>query len=128
MRLLTKETSLAFLDEVNYFEGANVNSVNINLTSENSSVCTRDSISIEAQLECSDTLVRLEMRDLVKYRLTDLTGISLFGLSGDPHSLAMAWSDYSVVVAIGVCVDEIHYENLIASDLFVESKAVHVSN
>lgn len=127
MRLLTKESSLNFLSDVNYLEGANVNSINVNLTSDDSSVCAKDSISIEVQLECSDKLVRLEMRDLVKYRLADLSGISLFGLSGDPHSLIIEWNDDSVIVAIGVCVNEVNYQDLIASDFFVESKFIYVS-
>jgi len=126
MRLLTKESSLNFLSDMNYFEGANVNGINVNLTSKDSSICSKDSISVEFQLEGSDRLVRLEMRDIVRYRLTDLTGVSLFGLSGDPHSLMLVWTDSSVVVGIGICVNDIEYQDLVTSDFFIEAGFVYI--
>lgn len=126
MRLLTKESSLNFLSDMNYFEGANVNGINVNLTSKDSSICSKDSISVEFQLEGSNRLVRLEMRDIVRYRLTDLTGVSLFGLSGDPHSLMLVWTDSSVVVGIGICVNDIEYQDLVTSDFFIEAGFVYI--
>lgn len=129
MKLLTKENYAIFLKEVNYFEGANINSIIVNLASrEIVNNCKEDSIVVEFQLECSDDIYILEMSEIIRYRISDLSGISLFGLSGDPHSFMMVWGEGNVVVSIGVCVSEIKYENLISSDFFIESKFICVKN
>lgn len=122
---ITKKSSYNFLCDINYMEGANVNGININLTSNDSLVCAKDSVSIEFQLEGENSIVRLEMREILKYSLTDLVGVSLFGLSGDPHSLIVEWYDDSVVVALGACINEIKYQNLVRSNFFIESKYIY---
>ena len=64
-------------------------------------------------------MVLLEIKEIMRYRISDLNSITLLGLSGDPHSLMINWAENSVVVAIGVVVMENRYEELIESDFLL---------
>lgn len=127
MKLLTKHLSSDFLKKFNYFEGANLNSVKINLKPEKNDFFEDSSIEIELQPESSERIVLLKAKGITNYKIIDESGVSFFGLSGDPHSLIIFWKSESVIISIGAVINEICHEELIDSDFFIEAKSIYIN-
>ena len=119
MNELTKLNSRDFLQGINFLEGGNVKQATIDLD--------HNKIQIIAQMECSETIVLIEIRDIVQYKLCDLVGISLLGLSGDPHSLMIEWFEDSVIVVLGSCVKSLDYDELLNAEFFIEAKQIYTA-
>lgn len=126
LKKLGRYNSEDFLKKVCYLEGGNIEKINI-VFSDTAYNDSCSYVDIYAYPEGRPNLCHMRLNDLNFFKLDASVGVHIFfGLSGYPNSLDIAWTESSVVIAIGANVSDTNVEALKQSDCWFEGRSLEV--
>jgi hypothetical protein len=126
MKKLYPENTYDFLEEVNHFEGGNIENVEFILSGRDSDGNFLHYAEVTTYPEGAPLSCKIKMNNIKSFQFNAKCSSQYFGLSGYPNSLDIIWNDdeTKVVIAFGANVSELTYDSLKESEFWIESETI----